>query len=248
MARCTRCRTALTEPWPVASTVSFLSAGPLADNLATLLGAQDLSRLCAVSSALWRSASHFSARGAEEHHGMRILGGRLADLYTLQCLPSSARFSFRLDDGDNDNPIDERVVLKGRPFCRIRVGGTSFFVRAQSPAQGNRWSIPILLQRGDYSVNITGWRNPYQGILDLFLDGARITDMQGIDWSTHRGATLMYTAILPVVKLSWTGAHQLMGEVFRTNSMQVESIDPMNAYWMCLQSLHFVRHGRGGAV
>merc|ERR1712129_188081 len=150
---------------------------------------------------------------------------------SLQCMPASINLC-----GPGGCLGSERcMVIRGSPICTVSVGGTTSSISAQAPpAQGDRWSIAVDLKRGSYVVTIEAWLNSSQGMLDLYLDGVRITSAQGIDLSALAGETREYTQALPVIRVGWTGTHRLVGEVSRTRSTAADASD---RHWMCLKSL-----------
>ena len=208
----------------------LLSTCAVMDLVANSLDAQDLMRFCFAGTRLWSKAGRFTAVAAEEHHGLRIVDGSLADLCAFDCVPRLASFS--LASGAPDV-----VALNGNPFANVKVGGTRIFILAQAPPRlGDRWSHPVCLQRGSYSVVVDAWRNSCQGVLDLFFDGKRITPEQGLDWCVRAWATTEHTETFGIA-VKWTGTHQLVGEVCRSNSQQAAP----NNFWMCLRSLSVSR-------
>ena len=101
------------------------------------------------------------------------------------------------------------------------------------PACGDEWSLDVELKKGTYSLEISGWRNPAHGVLDMFLDGVRVTPTNGFDWCSPRTVEHVYRAA--GINVSWTGVHHVLGRCSRSKAEPSRR----SRYWMCLSRIRF---------
>ena len=126
--------------------------------------------------------------------------------------------------------------MNGNDFDDTAVGGYDregyHTISQMPPAAGDEWFLRVALRAGQYSINVRGWCNPWHGVLDLYLDGIRIT-ADGLDWYGAR--TEKYAHRLRRVRVAFTGEHTLRGCVARSNA----NASPRSQYWMCLKTIAF---------
>ena len=160
----------------------------------------------------------------EARHGLWIADNATRDLHFLDKTPTTLSLDFRQRDAVR--------VEQGSALCSTMVGGEEDLITLAQlpPRRGDAWSADVALQRGIYSLKIAGWRNPYHGVLDLFLDGKPVTPADGFDWSGPCTAPASHEA---EVAIKWTGVHQLLGKTNRSKASRRRH----KRFWMCLKSL-----------
>ena len=200
--------------WPVVS-----------EHIASLLCARDIGRLSAAGTQYGRALAELVRRAMREQHGMFIDVGSLVDLHALENVQSECSVDLRR--------ADARRVENGSALCSIHVGSMARVItRAQCPpASGDSWSLDVALRKGVYSLRVSGWRNPAHGILDVFLDGVRVTPLGGFDWCRSR--TTKQVCWAKGIRVRWTGVHRLVGKTSRTSADHSRT----TRYWMCLRRI-----------
>ncbi len=204
----------------------FLLQPAVSDHALALLRARDLARLCATSTQYRRAAAGLVRTAMKVHHGLGIVGGTLADLNALESIPSVSSVNLKR--------VGARTVERGNAFCRTLVGSLAHLVtEAQNPpACDDAWSLDVRLKKGKYSLEISGWQNPAHGILDLFVDGVRVTPDAGFDWCGPR--TTEHVCRATGITVRWTGTHHVLGRTSRSNA------EPRRTrHWMCLSRINF---------
>lgn len=200
----------------------------IAAHLAAQLEADELARLAACAPGLSREAAVLASRLAAMQHGLSPGAVRdLRHLGELHATPSSFRLD--LSSADFQRRPGVRLVRGARFVHPIYVGRIHEHISTavEPPAKGDAWQASAALRRGRYRVSVSGWRNPYHGILDLSLDGEVISGSEGLDWF-GLGAAEPHTARHIDVFVPCTGAHTWLFETKRCNELT------RNAYWMCL--------------
>jgi len=202
----------------------FLLRPFASEHVAAMMSSRDLARLCATSTRHRRAAASLVRMAMRAQHG--VDGGSLGDLRLLENIPSACSVDLREPGAC--------TVERGSPFYHIYVGSLPLVVtQAQNPpASGDEWSLSVMLRRGRHSLEVRGWLNPAHGILDMYLDGVRVTPAGGFDWCGPRTARhLFHTAAIDV---KWSGEHRLVGRTSRSNAAEPHR---SRRYWMCLRSL-----------
>jgi hypothetical protein len=128
-----------------------------------------------------------------------------------------------------------RVARRGSPLSTTCVGSHKKMVTLAQlpPAEGDTWSINSSLRRGLFQLTLDGWENPVHGILDLWLDGKRLCE---IDWRAKRTRERSHRID---VSVRWTGVHQLVGRCERSNA----DADRPTRHWVCLKRVRMLRLG-----
>jgi len=197
---------------------------PAAD-VAAMLRSRDVALLCATSSRHRRAAASLVRMAVRAQHG--VDGATIADMRALENIPSSSYVDLRAPGS--------LTVERGSAFGITYVGSLPLVVtQAQSPpACGDEWSLSVMLRRGRYTLEVRGWLNPFHGILDLFLDGVRVTPAGGFDWCGPRTARHFFRTA--AIDVKWSGEHRLVGLTSQSNAEPYRS----RMYWMCVRSLSF---------
>ena len=194
--------------------------------LAMLCSARDLAHVCATSTQHRCALPGLVRTAIKEQHG--IGGGSLAELRALENMSSACSV--------NPKQPGVRTVLHGSDFGIIYVGSIrNMETQAQCPpACGDEWSVAIRLRKGRrYKLSVHGWQNPCHAILELFLDGLRVTPA-GFDWSGPRTVNLVCHAT--GINVRFSGEHHLLGQVVRSNAQPHRRA----RYWMCIKKIEFV--------
>ena len=89
------------------------------------------------------------------------------------------------------------------------------------------------LRRGLARLTLHGWENPAHGVLDLWLDGKRLRE---VDWRAERTVERSHSID---VSVRWTGVHQLVGRCERSNA----DADRPTRHWVCLKRIRMQRLG-----
>lgn len=244
---------------PVVTFTSFtppylwaLSENILVAHVAPFSTSQDLGRYCLTSRAARRVEPLFARMVAESQHGLfevrqdgeaECRDSTLAEVWhTLDSVQDRALFDFTQPfmvavlkperrEGDHGD---------GPQFTVVDVGGgrTGFrTVAACPPAKGDCWSLLLPLRKGLYRLEISGWRNPHHGILDITVDGKAISPDQGLDWYSET-STEPHSFPPMIFEVETTGTHVLRGETSRCHKSALGA-----KYWMCLESLYILPAG-----
>ena len=202
----------------------FLLQDCVAENLAATITARDMACLCLASPRLRRGVPGLVRLAMEARHGLWIAGNATRDLHFLDKTPTTLSLDFRQRDAVR--------VEQGSALCSTMVGGEEDLITLAQlpPRRGDAWSADVALQRGIYSLKIAGWRNPYHGVLDFFLDGKPVTPADGFDWSGPCTAPASHEA---EIAIKWTGVHQLLGKTSRSKVSRRRH----KRFWMCLKCL-----------
>lgn len=206
----------------------------ITNHLAAQLEANELAMLLACAPGLSRESADLASQLAAVQHGLCPRAVRdLRHLGELHATPSS----FRLDLGSAgfQRLPGVRLVRGARFVHPIYVGRIHERVTTavDPPAKGDAWQASAPLRRGRYRVSVSGWLNPYHGILDLSLDGEVISGPEGLDWF-GLGAAEPHTARHIDVFVPRTGSHTWLFETKRCNELT------RNAYWMCIREFSVV--------
>lgn len=207
---------------------------------------QELSRFCCTCRQALKLEPFFAQMVAAVQHGIRKEYGYVEDFLTLS---SIARTLSVVQDrvAYEFTRAFMAVLLKGErcegdrspapDFMLVDVGGgrTGYqTVAACPPGKGDAWKLQLPLRRGQYRLEVSGWRNPHHGILDISLDGEAITPKEGLDWFVE-ASTSQHSFPPLFFEVQSTGTHILRGEVNRCN------VNALGAkYWICLESLRIL--------
>jgi hypothetical protein len=205
---------------------------------------QDLARFCMTSRHARRLEPYFARMVAAIQHGISKEMGVSEDNY------STLSSIYRTLDSVQDRTSFEftrpfmAVLLKGErregdrrrapEFMLVDVGGgrTGYrTVAACPPGRGDSWRLLVPLRRGRYKLEVSGWRNPHHGILDISLDFQAISPPEGLDWYADT-STAPYLFPPMNFEVQSTGTHVLRGEVNRCNYQALGA-----KYWICLDHL-----------
>lgn len=226
-----------------------LSENILAAHVAPFATSQDLGRYCLTSHSARRIEPLFARMVAEEQHGFfevrqddeaECRVSTLAEVwYTLDSVQDRASFEFT-------RPFMAAVLKperregdhrRGPAFTLVDVGGgrTGFrTVAACPPARGDCWRLLVPLRKGLYRLEVSGWRNPHHGILDITVDGKAISPEQGLDWYAEISTEPHWFPPM-MFEVEITGTHVLRGETSRCHTSALGA-----KYWMCLESLYIL--------
>jgi len=203
----------------------------LAQHVVVLLSARELAALCITRRSWWQDVAQFTGELAMAQHGVHPAEiSCLRDLCCLEEAPCSSSIHFAASKFVSASGV--RVLSGTHLEYPIYVGGDPKMVTtAMNPPQtGDAFEVPMKLRRGCYRVVISGWRNPYHGVLDVFLDGQPISSPQGLDWGG--GVTMPHSFTIPDnVEVGRTGLHTWRFETSRTKALRG------NGYWICLDRL-----------
>jgi len=222
---------------------SALPESLLVCHVALAATSQELSRFCMTSSDAARLEPLLARLVAETQHGVfeLVVDGEvvdrpftLAELYhTLDSVRDRASFEFT-------RPFMAAVLKperrEGSPrrepdFMLVDVGGgrTGYrTVAACPPMRGDYWRLPVPLRRGWYRLEVSGWRNPHHGILDITLDNEPVSPAEGLDWYAEF-STVPYMFPPMLFEVKATGSHVLAGYTNRCHTSALGA-----KYWMCL--------------
>lgn len=218
----------------------------IAAHIAPAAELQELGRFCCTCRQARRLEPVFAQMVAAVQHGICKENGHNEDFLSLA---SVAR---------NLNSIQDRVsyeftrpfmavLLKGDrcegdrrrvpDFMLVDVGGgrTGYqTVAACPPGKGDAWKLLLPLRRGKYRLEVSGWRNPHHGVLDISLDGEAISPKEGLDWFVE-ASTSQHSFPAMFFEVRSTGTHVLRAEVNRCNPNALGA-----KYWICLESLRIL--------
>lgn len=239
-------------PVPSQLVPNLLSALPdnvLATHISPFATTKELGRFCRASSEVGRLESQFARMVAQIQHGIFMAADdsetserslKLSELcHTLDSVWDRALFEFTRPFMAALLKPDRRQgdPRRGPDFMLVDVGGgrTGYrTVAACPPGQGDCWRLLVPLRRGKYRIEVSGWRNPHHGILDISLDSKAISSPAGLDWYAET-STLPYTFPAMLFEVEATGNHVLRGETNRCHNSALGA-----QYWMCLESIRIV--------
>ena len=141
-------------------------------------------------------------KAIKEHHGVITNECTLADLRALETIPNECTIDCRQKD--------TRTVERGSAFFTILVGCLeNLATEAQDPpACGDEWSVQVELRKGVYALEVESWSNPAHGVLDLFLNGMRVTPVNGFDFYGRR--TAKHICRVAGIRVAQTAVHRLV--------------------------------------
>jgi len=228
--------------------LSALPENLLVYHVAPAATSQELGRFCLTSRDAGLLEPSFAQLVAETQHGIFevVEDGEMMDRpftlaeihHTLDSVLDRACYEFT-------RPFMATVLksdrYEGEPrppeFMLVDVGGgrTGFrTVAACPPVRGDYWRLLVPLRRGQYRLEVSGWRNPHHGILDITLDNEAISPEEGLDWYAD-SSTSPYTFPPLLFEVESTGTHVLRGETSRCHSSALGA-----KYWMCLESIRIL--------
>lgn len=203
----------------------------LAKHVAVLLTARELATLCMARPSWWQAVAQLIRELAAAQHGVHPVEiSCLRDLRCLEEAPRSSSIHFAAPKFASASGV--RLLSGSHLEYPIYVGGDPKMVTTamNPPAAGDTFEVPMKLRRGRYRIVISGWRNPYHGVLDIFLDGRPISSPQGLDWGG--AATMPHSFAIPEdVEVERTGLHFWRFETSRTHAVRG------NGFWICLDRL-----------
>lgn len=197
-----------------------------AEELGPLLQICDLAVLLATSREAADAVAAFVRVAAVEWHGVssdEVASFR--ELLALDTVPGHVWVDFAAPDFI----IEARRVKGSHLVYPIFVGGEQNkpTTAMSPPAKGDIFEVSLEMRRGKHAVLISGWRNPYHGVLSLSLDGQRITGDEGLDWYSRSTSSYAFPEF--EVTVDRTGVHTFSFEVIGSRHPQ--------GYWMCLDQL-----------
>lgn len=210
--------------------MSQLSEVPLvlfAMHIGPCLAARELPVLCAAQPLLWDSLALFAGWLAVLQHGREAASvDRIKQLIELERMPKACLFDFSAPEFLKESQVQ---LIRGSQLAYpIFVGSTHYALTTavNPPARGDAWSVSVELQKGRYRATVVAWRNPFHGILDLWLGDRLVSGAGGLDcYSTATAERHTFPAL--EVEIPTTGWHTWTFEVSR--SQQPER------YWMCME-------------
>jgi hypothetical protein len=230
--------------------MSLLSSLPefiLETHVAPAVTTKELGRFCLSSVGAYKLECAFARERAQVYHGLIVITDDVDKLFdrqfglfelyhNLDAVADRAYFEFT-------RPFMAAVLKPERfepdpahdpEFMLVDVGGgrTGYrTVAACPPMQGDFWRLLVPLRRGTYRLEVSGWRNPHHGILDLTLNNKALSPSEGLDWYAE-ASTLPYTFPAISFEVEATGTHILRGETCRCNELALGA-----KYWICLESI-----------
>uniref|UniRef100_A0A7S0FK16 Uncharacterized protein n=1 Tax=Pyrodinium bahamense TaxID=73915 RepID=A0A7S0FK16_9DINO len=207
-----------------------LPATVLSERVAPLLEPEELAGICCSQAAWAHEAALLVSEFAVSRHGTKPRQvTRFADLWRLEAVASTGTLNFSSPDFLLESGAE---LLRGSSFeFPIYVGRAidKVTTAVNPPACGDTFEVPMQLQRGRYLVSVSGWCNPYHGILDLMLDGVLVSGPEGLDWC---GEQTEHRCFAPfAVEVEWTGSHRWRFTTSRKNEKSGKG------FWLCLQWL-----------
>lgn len=218
----------------------------IAAHIAPASELQELSRFCCTCRQALRMEPFFAQMVATVQHGICKENGHVEDFTTLSSIARTLNTVQDRASYEFTRPF-MAVLLKGErcegdrrrapDFMLVDVGGgrTGYqTVAACPPVKGDAWKLLLPLRKGQYRLEVSGWRNPHHGILDMTLDGEAISPTGGLDWFVE-ASTSQHTFPPLFFEVKSTGTHVLRGEVNRCNPNALGA-----KYWCCLDSLRIL--------
>jgi hypothetical protein len=233
--------------------MSLLASLPeciLESHVAPAASTKELGRFCLSSVGAYKLECAFAQQVAETHHGLIVITddddksidrqfGLLELYYNLDATPDRAYFEFTRQfmaavlkperfEGDAEHEPEFMLVDVGGGRTGYRT------VAACPPTQGDFWRLLVPLRRGKYRLEVSGWRNPHHGILDLTLNNKALSPSEGLDWYAE-ASTSPYTFPAIRFEVEATGTHILRGETCRCHELALGA-----KYWICLESIRIL--------
>jgi hypothetical protein len=197
-------------------------------HIGSFLTSRELFAFCFAQRAFWRDVGMFVGWLAALQHGVDAFSiTNIGSLILLDTVPTACFFDFSKPSFLQDCHV--KLVTGSRLAYPIFVGSIPHVVTTavNPPACGDAWTISVQLQRGRYRIKVSGWRNPFHGILDLWLDDVLVSGSAGLDCYSPETAELHIFPLIEV-EITWTGMHVWR---FETSRCRTQS----NQYWICLQ-------------
>lgn len=228
-----------------ADLLSTLPESLVACHVAPMTTSRELVRFCMISRQSGKLETLFVRQVIEQHHGLvQVIAEETAErsfglfelYHSLDCVQDRACFEFTLPYMAAVLKPEQQADNAGREpeFMLVDVGGgqTGYrTVAACPPNQGDYWRLLVPLRRGWYRLEVSGWRNPHHGILDLALDDQAISPAEGLDWYVE-ASTVHHTFSSIYFEVGSTGTHVLRGETSRCNRSALGA-----KYWICLEAI-----------
>jgi len=229
-----------TQPSEIVASLDLLPSSVWAEELGPLLQAVDVARLlpaCRATSRPSVSAALVDAIAQGAHGAARGEIASLRSLHALDATPGVARADFEspafLAHGACGSP--PRVVSGAQLAYPMFVGGNwdKATTAMNPPAKGDAFELLMHMRRGRHTVKLSGWLNPYHGVLSVSLNGKVVGSAEGFDWSCTSGGcelnTEEHTFPCFEVEVDRTGPSVWRFEV-------VDAQKP-EGYFMCLRHL-----------
>lgn len=228
--------------------LSVLPENVLVSHVAPVATSRELCHLCMASRDVCQLEPVLAREVAKVQHGIfEVLeDGKAVDrpftlnelYHTLDSVRDRALFEFtRPFMAAILKPERREGVRHESEFMLVDVGGgrTGYrTVAACPPVQGDYWRLLVPLRRGLYRLDVTGWRNPHHGILDITLDNKAVSPPEGLDWYAEF-ATSPHTFPPIFFEVETTATHVLGGATNRCHSSALGA-----KYWMCLESIRII--------
>mmetsp|Transcript_101561 Transcript_101561/g.326380 ORF Transcript_101561/g.326380 Transcript_101561/m.326380 type:complete len:249 (+) Transcript_101561:105-851(+) len=214
------------------SAVQFgdVPVGLLVEELSPLLDERCLPPLLTTCCAFGQSARAFIGCCAAAMHGSAL--GEVTSIRELMRLCSIAT-SFSVDFSSPGLLAGSQLqLITGSRFeYPIYVGrdASKTTTAVNPPAKGDTFVVHVSMRRGLHRVCISGWQNPWHGVLALTLDGKSLPGLADLDW--HGPATVPYSFPPVDVWVERSGMHAWRFEMVGT------SVPRGNGFWLCLQQL-----------
>lgn len=198
-------------------------------HIGPFLKSTDLLTLCATQSVLWANGKLFAGWLAALQHGVDASAvNHIKELMQLEGVPDACFLDFT--SAYFLKEFNVQLLCGSQMAYPIFVGSTydAITTAVNPPARGDSWTVSVDLQKGRYHVTLVAWRNPFHGILDLWLDD-RLISGHGLDcYSTETAERHSFRAI--EIEIERTGRHIWRFETSR-------SYKQSGHYWMCLEEL-----------
>jgi len=205
-------------------------------HIGPLLSSAELLSLCVAQPKLWDYGPEIAGWLAFLQHGLdRSSVTHIKQLTELEGIPKSRFFDFASPSFLKDEHV--RLLRGSLLAYPIYVGSThdAITTAINPPACGDAWEVTVELQRGCYQATVVGWRNPFHGILDLWLDDQLVSGSSGLDCFSPETAELHRFPPIEI-EIQQTGWHTWCFETSRSHGMSQQ-------YWMCLEEFRVDRIG-----
>lgn len=197
-------------------------------HIGPFLSSSELFSFCMAQTALWDYGPEIAGWLASLQHGLdRLAVKHIRQLRDLEGMPKSCFLDFASPCFLKDHNVQ---LLSGSLLAYpIYVGSTHYAITTavNPPACGDAWAVTVELQKGRYRATVVGWRNPFHGILDLWLDDQIVSGSSGLDcYSPETAQRHTFPAI--ELEIEQSGRHTWRFETSRSNTISQQ-------YWMCLE-------------